>query len=160
MTVIKQTLQKGPKVKVSFTLENEVVQNICLSPSDRFHFEVHYQNKNSVLVQDIIQWIFSYANKEKRRPSLPINLSGYTPFQKRVYQALEKSVISDVFSYKGLAKKIGHPNAYRAVGSCCGKNRYLLYIPCHRVVRSGKALGGFALPLKVKQELLAFEASS
>ena len=55
-----------------------------------------------------------------------------------------------------MAQAIGSPKAFRAVGSACGKNPWLILVPCHRVV-SQTGLGGFALGLKVKSKLLNLE---
>ncbi len=61
-------------------------------------------------------------------------------------------------TYGELAANIGQPKAARAIGMACHHNPYPLFIPCHRVIASGKRLGGFAYDLKMKQLLLNFES--
>jgi methylated-DNA-[protein]-cysteine S-methyltransferase len=71
---------------------------------------------------------------------LPLALRG-TPFQRRVWRALESIPRGEVRTYGALAKSLG--TAARAVGQACGENRFPLVIPCHRVVAAG-GIGGFA----------------
>lgn len=62
-----------------------------------------------------------------------------------------------VISYARLAKLIGHPNAYRAVGSVMHKNTNAPEVPCHRVVKSNGELGDYAFGLALKQKRLQKE---
>ena len=87
---------------------------------------------------------------------LPLKLQG-TDFQRRVWNELRKIPHGETRSYAEIARAIGSPNASRAVGSACGKNRHGLYIPCHRVLGSSGKLGGFYWGLDKKQDLLAYE---
>ena len=76
-----------------------------------------------------------------------------TTFQSQCYEALKKIPPGKVISYSGLAKMIGRPLAYRAVGSAMNKNPFSPKVPCHRVVKSNGDLGGFAddINLKIKR---------
>jgi methylated-DNA-[protein]-cysteine S-methyltransferase len=67
-----------------------------------------------------------------------------TPFTKKVYKAVLSIPLGQVRSYKWVAEKAGSPKAYRAVGQVLKRNPYPLIIPCHRVVKSDKDLGGYA----------------
>jgi methylated-DNA-[protein]-cysteine S-methyltransferase len=60
-------------------------------------------------------------------------------------------------TYGELAGKIGHPKAARAVGNALGSNPIPIVVPCHRVLRAGGALGGYAGGLRRKEQLLALE---
>jgi O-6-methylguanine DNA methyltransferase len=80
-----------------------------------------------------------------------------TPFQKKVWSALAKITYGQTRSYKDMARAIGHPKAFRAVGNANGNNPVPLIIPCHRVIESNGGLGGFGHGLKVKKQLLDFE---
>lgn len=71
---------------------------------------------------------------------LPLAMRG-TPFQCRVWRALERIPRGEVRTYGALATSLG--TAARAVGQACGENRFPLVIPCHRVVAAG-GIGGFA----------------
>ena len=61
--------------------------------------------------------------------------------------------------YSQIAKELKKAKAYRAVGNSCGKNPFLIIVPCHRVL-SQSGLGGFALGLATKKYLLNLEQSS
>lgn len=67
-----------------------------------------------------------------------------TPFQKKVWQEVAKIPRGSVMTYKTLAKRIGKPKAIRAVANAVGANPKLEIIPCHRVIRSDGALGGYS----------------
>jgi O-6-methylguanine DNA methyltransferase len=65
------------------------------------------------------------------------------PFDTKVYEFCIQIPKGKVTTYKELAKAIGHPTAYRAVGSSLKKNPFAPTVPCHRVVASDLTLGGF-----------------
>lgn len=79
-------------------------------------------------------------------------------FQKDVWNALLKIPYGRTVSYKVIAQIIKRPKASRAVGSACGRNPIPIIIPCHRVIRDDKKLGGYSSGLKIKQRLLELEA--
>jgi len=79
-----------------------------------------------------------------------------TSFQKKVWKYLSRISYGKRCTYSQVAKDIGYPKAFRAVGSACGKNPWLILVPCHRVVGQ-TGLGGFALGLKTKFHLLSLE---
>ncbi len=80
-----------------------------------------------------------------------------TDFQQKVWRALGNIPYGSTLSYTEVAKRIGVGGGSRAVGQACGKNPFLIVVPCHRVVAQ-KGLGGFALGLKVKRFLLQLES--
>ena len=80
-----------------------------------------------------------------------------TPFQKRVYRTVSAIPLGQTRSYKWVAKKIGAPRSYRAVGQALNKNPYLRTIPCHRVIKNDGSLGGFSKGKKAKMKLLKGE---
>ena len=67
-----------------------------------------------------------------------------TTFQRKVWTEIAKIPWGKVITYQELAFKIGNPNCVRAVATACGKNPYILEIPCHRVVRKDGGLGGYS----------------
>tara|TARA_A100001011_G_scaffold180838_1_gene189731 strand:- start:442 stop:744 length:303 start_codon:yes stop_codon:yes gene_type:complete len=67
-----------------------------------------------------------------------------TPFQLKVWNYLMKIPKGKVLTYKEVAKAIGKPKSYRAVGNAVGKNPFPPNIPCHRVVRSDGGIGGYS----------------
>lgn len=78
-------------------------------------------------------------------------------FAQKVYRAVLTIPIGEVRSYKWVAKKAGRPKAFRAVGTILKNNPYPFIVPCHRVVKSSKELGGYIFGLKEKRQLLDLE---
>ncbi len=87
----------------------------------------------------------------------PLHLRG-TNFQIQVWQALLRIPPGTLVSYRQIAVAIGHPSAQRAVGQAVGANPVAVLIPCHRVLRSSGALGGYRWGPPRKRALLAWEA--
>jgi O-6-methylguanine DNA methyltransferase len=88
---------------------------------------------------------------------LPLDIRG-TPFQRRVWEALLTVRVGAVITYAALARRIGQPNAVRAVASACANNPLALAIPCHRVVRTNGALGQYRWGILRKRALINREA--
>jgi len=81
-----------------------------------------------------------------------------TEFQILCYETLKSNVpAGSVITYGNLAMLMGHPNAYRAVGSAMNKNPYAPEVPCHRVVKSNGELGEYAFGSALKQKRLQEE---
>lgn len=91
-----------------------------------------------------------------RGTHLPLDIRG-TAFQQRVWQALRDIPAGSTVSYAELARRIGSPEAVRAVGSACAANVLAVAIPCHRVVRSDGGLSGYRWGVERKQTLLTRE---
>ncbi|RMH06768.1 MAG: methylated-DNA--[protein]-cysteine S-methyltransferase [Nitrospirae bacterium] len=82
---------------------------------------------------------------------------GGTPFQRRVWQALQTIPYGHTISYGALARMIGQPHAARAVGAANACNPISIIIPCHRVIGSTGKLVGYGGGLAIKEALLALE---
>lgn len=80
-----------------------------------------------------------------------------TPFQQKVWKALLDIPRGETRTYQEITQQINYAKAFRAVGSAIGRNPISLLIPCHRVVRANKSLGGFRWGLDVKKALLSYE---
>lgn len=80
-----------------------------------------------------------------------------TEFEKSVYEAVSKIPQGEVRSYKWVAKKIGRPKAFRAVGNALNKNPYTKRIPCHRVIKQNGSIGGYSNGVTLKKKLLSLE---
>ena len=92
---------------------------------------------------------------------VPVVLDGYTDFQQRVLRQCRRIAYGRTVTYAELGGRAGAPRAARAVGGVMARNRIPLVIPCHRVVGSGGALGGFSAPdgIRMKRRLLELENS-
>ncbi|CUA79204.1 methylated-DNA--[protein]-cysteine S-methyltransferase [Anoxybacillus suryakundensis] len=103
-----------------------------------------------------LEEIEQYFQKKRTSFSIPLKLVG-TPFQMRVWEALQTIPYGQTVSYAHIAKQIGQPKAVRAVGNAVGNNPITIVIPCHRVVRTGGELGGYAWGIERKKWLLEHE---
>ena len=100
--------------------------------------------------------LLAYFSGDLRAFSLPLSPKG-TDFERAVWAALERIPYGQTRSYAALAEAAGHPGAYRAAGNANGKNPLPIFIPCHRVIRTGGAIGGYAGGLAAKKFLLELE---
>ena len=103
--------------------------------------------------------ITAFLRGDRRQLDLPIRMVG-TPFQQRVWRALQQIPYGATSTYGAIATAIGNPRASRAVGMACNKNPLLLIVPCHRVVGSNGKLVGFAYGTEAKRWLLELESLS
>jgi methylated-DNA-[protein]-cysteine S-methyltransferase len=85
---------------------------------------------------------------------------GGTAFQQEVWAALRAIPYGTTVSYAELARRVGRPRAARAVGSANGRNPIGIVVPCHRVIASHGALGGYGGGLERKKWLLGHEADA
>ncbi len=90
------------------------------------------------------------------RFDLPLDLRG-TAFQKAVWRVLLEIPFGETRSYGQIARQLGRPKAFRAVGAANGRNPLSIIAACHRVLGSTGKLTGFAGGLAVKAQLLALE---
>ena len=89
---------------------------------------------------------------------LPLDVRG-TAFQQRVWQALREIPVGETVCYAEIARRIGSPQAARAVAAACAANNLAIAIPCHRVVRNDGAHSEYAWGVERKRALLDREAS-
>ena len=80
-------------------------------------------------------------------------------FRRRVLRAIARIPYGQTRSYTEMARRAGNERAVRAAGSACGSNPIPLVVPCHRVLRSGGALGGYGGGLPMKRALLELEGA-
>ena len=107
----------------------------------------------------LLEWVravSAYIEGSAQQIAVPLDVDG-TPFQQRVWQALQSIPYGETRSYTQVAQAIRSPSAVRAVASACARNRVSLVIPCHRVVRGTGALGGYRWGLERKERLLERE---
>lgn len=109
------------------------------------------------LLQAAEQQLARYWVGELSAFDLPLDLSGGTPFQQSVWQALRAIPCGQTLRYGELASQIGRPAAVRAVGAAIGRNPLSIVVPCHRVVGADGSLTGYAGGLDRKAALLRLE---
>jgi methylated-DNA-[protein]-cysteine S-methyltransferase len=105
---------------------------------------------------EAVRQLEEYFAGNRRDFDLPLCLNG-TLFQQRAWSALTEIPYGETWSYGELAKRIGNPNASRAVGLANGRNPISILVPCHRVIGADGSLTGYGGGLQRKQWLLAHE---
>jgi methylated-DNA-[protein]-cysteine S-methyltransferase len=107
-------------------------------------------------LQETIRQLRAYFAGDLEDFDLPLVPQG-TPFQLDVWKRLCDIPFGATISYGELARRIGNPNASRAVGLANGSNPIPIVIPCHRVIGSNGKLTGYGGGLPIKEKLLALE---
>jgi methylated-DNA-[protein]-cysteine S-methyltransferase len=98
-----------------------------------------------------------YFEGKLERFDLPLDWSLSDGFRLRVQRAIARIPYGQTRSYTEVATKAGNERAVRAAGTACGSNPIPLVVPCHRVLRTGGALGGYGGGLPMKRALLEME---
>lgn len=98
----------------------------------------------------------AYFAGDRTAFDVELNMLG-TPFQQRVWTALNDIPYGETVTYGELAEALGKPTASRAVGLANGKNPISVIVPCHRVIGANGGLTGYGGGLARKQWLLDFE---
>jgi methylated-DNA-[protein]-cysteine S-methyltransferase len=98
-----------------------------------------------------------YFEGKRRRFDLPLDWSLTRGFRRSVLRATARIDYGQVRSYAEIADRAGSPRAVRAAGNALGSNPIPVVVPCHRVVRTGGALGGYGGGLERKEYLLRLE---
>lgn len=108
--------------------------------------------------KDVITQLEEYFAGRLQRFTIPLSLEG-TAFQRSVWRALKAIPYGKTVSYGVISKKIGNPNASRAVGAANGQNPVSIIVPCHRVIGANGKLVGYGGGLPIKTALLELEQS-
>lgn len=116
-----------------------------------------YSEERSDVVQEAIRQLEEYFDKKRTQFDLPLLTIG-TAFQKNVWSELMKIPYGTTETYMGLSKRMGNVAAIRAVAAANGANAISIFIPCHRIIGSGRQLVGYAGGLPAKKKLLALES--
>jgi len=100
-----------------------------------------------------------YFSGKRQVSDIDVDLSGLTPFQRRILAATAKIPFGEVRTYQTIARRAGNEKASRAAGGALNQNPIPIIVPCHRVVGSSGSLVGYAGGLDVKRRLLAIEGA-
>jgi methylated-DNA-[protein]-cysteine S-methyltransferase len=105
------------------------------------------------------QQLRAYFRGELKEFTCQLDLQG-TKFQKECWEALRGIPYGATCSYAELARKVGRPRAFRAVGQANHRNPVAIIVPCHRVIGAGGSLTGYGGGLPIKEKLLRLEGAS
>ena len=106
---------------------------------------------------EVSEQLAEYFAARRSAFDVPLTMTG-SPFEQRVWRALQEIPYGETISYGELARRIGVPSASRAVGLANGHNPISVIVPCHRVIGADGSLTGYGGGLERKQLLLDLEA--
>jgi methylated-DNA-[protein]-cysteine S-methyltransferase len=112
--------------------------------------------KDETQLAEPVRQLGAYFSGDLEAFELSLTPKG-TPFQLQVWEHLCDIPYGETISYGELARRIGNPNASRAVGLANGSNPIAIIVPCHRVIGSDGKLTGYGGGLPIKEKLLALE---
>lgn len=102
--------------------------------------------------------LYIFSHDWSKLHQIKLHLKG-TDFQLKVWEALLKIPMGKLATYGNIAKQLQNPNASRAVGTAIGDNPVAFLIPCHRVIQSSGALGGYHWGVERKTAMIGWEAA-
>ena len=114
--------------------------------------------ESSFAMQLYINELEQYFSGKRRKFDFPLDLRG-TDFQLTCWRALLAIPYGETRSYVDIARAVGKPNAFRAVGMANNRNPIAIVVPCHRVIASDGGLCGYGGGLDVKRKLLEMEGA-
>jgi O-6-methylguanine DNA methyltransferase len=113
-------------------------------------------SQQDIIALKAVEQLKEYFDGKRISFDLPLRLEG-TLFQKKVWEQLTTIPCGETRSYQEIAQSLNIPKAYRAIGQANSKNRFVIIIPCHRVIHANGALGGYNGGIDRKKWLLAHE---
>ncbi len=114
--------------------------------------------ENTQVTEPYFHQLEAYFAGTLREFSLPLDLRG-TDFQKQCWQALLAIPYGATCCYADIAREVGRPTAFRAVGMANHSNPVPIVVPCHRVLATNGSLCGYGGGLDVKEKLLRLEGA-
>ena len=142
---------------------NTKCRTLYLTANDEYLLSIQVEEpvlmkkvKDHKILDDTYKQLEEYFKGERKSFDLPLYLEG-TELQKQVYQALSNLDYGETLSYEGLSILANRPKASRAVASVCARNRYLIVVPCHRIISKNGGLGGYSAGLEMKRYLIELE---
>jgi len=135
-----------------FTTHDELIPGLSQADQDS-----EFKKVNSLpVISDLLK---DYFDGELRAlDGIKVDQPG-EKFSQSAWKNMRKVAPGKVISYAELAKKSGSPDAVRAAGSACARNLIAVVVPCHRIVKTGGALGNYAYGLEYKDWLLRHEGA-
>jgi methylated-DNA-[protein]-cysteine S-methyltransferase len=173
------TAQAAGLVDVSYAIEPSPLGDLVLAVTPRGLIRVAYgadERAGAVLeelarrisprlleapaaLDEVRRELDEYFTGRRTTFDVPIDWRLHDGFGRRVLRATARIPYGRVLSYAEVAAKAGSPRASRAAGNALGSNRMPIVVPCHRVVRSGGALGGYTGGIERKEFLLSLEGA-
>ncbi|WP_426328146.1 methylated-DNA--[protein]-cysteine S-methyltransferase [Pedobacter sp. R-06] len=130
-------------------------ENIALANLQRQFPAAQYQQ---ILDKEQQNALYIFSHDWSKLHQIKLHLKG-TDFQLKVWEALLKIPMGKLATYGNIAEQLQNPNASRAVGTAIGDNPVAFLIPCHRVIQSSGALGGYHWGVNRKTAMIGWEAA-
>ena len=158
-------------ITVIYSIKNNTttINEIILSDEDNSSIEKSIkkygslEEKDNEIINSLVNKLNKYFNGEDVKFSFDyLNFDNLTDFQKKVLLEAYNIEKGTTKTYREVAIAIDRPKAYRAVGHALSINPYPIIIPCHRVIKQDKSIGGFGgigTGLKYKSNLLSLEGN-
>lgn len=143
-----------PKGLVRIGLPNQDTDGLLLELAERVSPRVL---EAPARLDDARRELDLYFDGKLKRFEVPIDWRLTEGFRLRVLRGIARIPYGETRSYTEMATRAGNERAVRAAGTACGRNPVPLLVPCHRVLRSGGALGGYGGGLPMKRALLELE---
>ena len=124
----------------------------------RLHGEKVDWRQSSDATANARRQLKEYFAGQRREFTIPLDLRG-TEFQRRCWDELVRIPYGETRSYAEIARAVGSPNGFRAVGQANHHNPVAIVVPCHRVLAGGRNLGGYGGGLPTKAFLLRLEGA-
>lgn len=154
MSLVVTTI-KSPIGLLNLLADDQFLIGANLSSISAFNIEGELRTVKTIpvisdLINDYFDGDFSAINAIKVRQN-------GAAFSQAAWRSMRKVRAGKTISYSDLAEKAGSVSAVRAAGSACAKNAIMIVVPCHRIVKTGGALGNYAYGLDKKEWLLRHE---
>jgi len=156
MNEILTTTVQSPIGPLTLIARDGVLTNVAMHEQRHMSPPPEDAIDDAARFKDVAAQLDAYFAGELSTFDLEMNLLG-TPFQQRVWSALSEIPYGETISYGELARRVGNPNASRAVGLANGRNPVAIVVPCHRVIGANGSLTGYGGGLERKTWLLDHE---
>ncbi len=154
-------LAASPKGLVALEFDTRLQGQRTIRPNPR---DLRVENKHlrfedsAALMRPYALELEEYFRCQRREFSFPLDLRG-TEFQLTCWRALLAIPYGETRSYADVARQVGNPKAFRAVGMANNRNPVAIVVPCHRVIGSDGSLAGYGGGLDIKRKLLELEGA-
>ncbi|HUD65258.1 MAG TPA: methylated-DNA--[protein]-cysteine S-methyltransferase [Candidatus Sulfotelmatobacter sp.] len=149
----QQTIRPNPR-----DLRSERGSESERSTSDRARNKAMRFEESERAVQPYARELEEYFAGQRREFSFPLDLRG-TEFQLACWRELLQIPYGETRTYADIARAVGKPTGFRAVGMANNRNPLAIVVPCHRVIASDGTLCGYGGGLDVKRKLLELEGA-
>ncbi len=122
---------------------------------DKINYDFNYEESEAI--SGVKKELDKYFAGELKEFKTKYKLKNLTEFQMKVLKEVEKVKYGEHISYNDIANAIGNPKSDRAVGNAVGKNPLPIIVPCHRIIRKDKKLGGYTGGTDIKIKLVEIE---